>query len=256
MQGDEAMKRALVLIVFALAACGGSPAPVYGPPPPPPVVAPSVPPSFVAAFASPAMAAAGWCEEQTPVPCSVPEGTIWASFNRPGNAGQDCGDPNPNACYSVSAGVLVTRADDLGFPLTTVPSFDRSKTLDFEAVTSAEIPAQGGWCGVVNYSGEKEYEALYWQKVGAGLQVHLFRTRVEVPLSADVYPSGSRHTLGIEAHPDGTVNYKIDGQIKFTETAARPIGPDTTLFTANPHAAIFSGGCALAVYSLTVTEEP
>lgn len=203
------------------------------------------------------MGVAGYCEQQTPVPCAVPDGAIWASFNRPGNAGIDCADPNPNSCYSVSAGVLVTRADDLGFPLTTVRTFDRTKTLDFEAETGAEIGDDLGWCGLVDYSGEQQYTALYWRRASNGmLQVHLYRTRVEVPLSADVYAVGSRHTLGIEAHPDGTVNYKVDGAVKFTETANSLIGPDTTLFTADPHASIFSGGCALSVYSLKVYEEP
>lgn len=249
------MKRLMIAAAFLLAACSSSPAPVYGPPAPPPV--PTVAPSFVAAFSSPSMGIAGWCEQQTPVLCEVPEGTIWASFNRPGNSGNGCGDPNPNECYSVSAGVLVTRADDLGFPLTTVQTFDRTKAIHVRMRTAAHCGSPGCWSGIVIYDGEDDYAAEYWRDSpkNGQLEVHAYRTRVEVPVSSDLYPEGSVHTFDLTWRPDGTIIYAVDGVPKYTETAAAPLGPDSVFLSNDPHISIFSGGMAMSVYSVEVYQE-
>jgi hypothetical protein len=248
-------RRALLLIAgLALAACGGSPpAPVFGPPLPPPQGAPS----FVAVFDAPTMHVAGYCEQQTPVPCDVPEGTLWASFNRPGNAGLDCADPNPNACYAVAGGVLTTRGDDLGFPLTTVQTFDPAKTVHVQMRTAARCATPGCWAGIVIYDGEDDYAGEYWRdspKAGR-LEVHAYRTRVEVPVSAELWAEGSVHVFDLTWRPDGSITYAVDGVTRFTETAASPLGPDSTILAHSPHVSIFSGGMSLSVYSIAVYEE-
>lgn len=253
------MKQLFLLLTLALAACGGStPAPVFGPPAPPPAIAPdNAGASFVAAFTSPAMHVAGYCEEGSPVPCDVPEGTLWASFNRPGNAGIACADPTPNPCYDVVNGVLTTRGDDPGFPLTTVQTFDPAKTIHVRMRTGARCAAPGCWAGIVIYDGETDYAGEYWRdspKPGQ-LEVHAYRTRVEVPVSAELWAEGSVHVFDLTWRPDGSIAYAVDGVTRFTETAASPIGPDSTILAHSPHVSIFSGAMNLSVYSLAVFEE-
>jgi hypothetical protein len=241
--------------LLLLAACAGSPGsvPAPGGPPPGPVVT-LPPPVFSAAFASPSMGVAGLCDRWSPIICKdVPDGAVWMSNNFPGDGGAACVDPNPNPCYSVTGGVLTTNPAAPGFPLITVQTFDRSKTIHVHMRTSPVCGAPGGWGGIVIDDGEPDYRAEYWICNATGVEIHNFADVTEVPLSADHYAEGSIHDFDMFWRPNGTIEFAVDGVTKLIETPGS-IGPDSTILAHDPHVSIFSGDLALSVYSLDVYE--
>jgi hypothetical protein len=249
---------ALFAVVKLLAACSTGTPPVTPAPVPvtaPPVIAPE-PPVFAAKFTTPDMAVGGLCDRWSPITCKdVPDGAVWMSNNFPGDGGALCVGPNPNPCYSVTDGVLITNPAAPGFPLITVQTFDRSKTIHVHMRTSVVCGSEGAWGGIVIDDGEPDYRAEYWICNKTGVEIHNFANVTEVPLSADRYAEGSIHDFDMSWSPQGTIAFAVDGVTKLTETPGS-IGPDSTVLAHDPHVSLFSGGMALSVYGLAVYEEP
>jgi hypothetical protein len=174
----------------------------------------------------------GLCDRWSPIICKdVPDGAVWMSNNFPGDGGAQCVGPNPNVCYAVTDGVLITNPAAPGFPLITVQTFDRSKTIHVHMRTSVVCGSEGAWGGIVIDDGEPDYRAEYWICNKTGVEIHNFADVTEVPLSADHYAEGSIHDFDMSWSPQGTITFAVDGVVKLTETPGS-IGPDSTVSRA------------------------
>ena len=239
------MKR-LIPLLFLAGCAGGNP-----PPSPQPFPVPVTTPRtvvFNAVWSAPSIGVGVGCTEDVPPVCTAGEAP-WLTFDRPGTQGQACVDPAPNACYEADGRTLTLRTGPPGFPLFTRQTFDGA--ISVEVAMSAKCLAQDCYAGPVFYNGEHNYRALYYTKVADGLQVSVY-TPVSYagPISPEVYPAGSTHTLRIDYAID-TWLYYVDGVLKLTETPGS-LGPDSTVLTSPPHVALFIGDAEASIGPLTV----
>lgn len=265
-EGSDAVKRLFFAVaLLTLAACsGGGQIPTPSPPAPPPVTGTL---AFQADFSGPSIGLTGYCSGDVPVACQLPAGAVWGTFSVPAGVGAAAFDPGPNAYYAASGGVLSLNAPaGVAFPIISAQTFPASSTLVFQATILAHVADATGWGGLVAYNGDAvaggasstgQWRALYYDawSVAGEVQISVWGPTHIQTFTGQVYAQNTPHVLEMDYAPSGTWTYKVDGAVIGTE-APGSWSTDTTVFTNNPHVAIFLGAMQMQVSGLSVSEGP
>jgi hypothetical protein len=264
-----------ILPLLLLAGCGDSRAPQVNPPPvsaPPSLPAPSSPPApparpgslaFSTDWSAPVGIAlrCGGAGLLSPFGCDLPIGANWGVLPAPGNGGVDCVDPEPNICFQTSApGWLAYHTDSFsGMALVGAQTLDRTQPISLRAVIKVDtLDCNAGvaYVGPVIYGGGVDdgdptgnYRAEYISCFGGdeGPKLWLYESIWAGPMPGGPFAIevGSTHELEIDWYPGDRVDYRLDRQIVFTETANFGHAPLT--LQHDPHPALWFGSSTGAI---------
>lgn len=265
------MAHFLFLIALALAGCGGSGGGNITPPAPPAPPAPVTIPrpgtlTYSANWTAP-IGAALFCLDDGPgdiFACHLPAGALWGVLPQAGNGGIGCVDPEPNACFQPSGGVLGYSAGTPGMALISAQSVPATAPVSIEAVVTINFDCTQGvpYTGPVVYDGEGpptdptgNYLALYLSCTGGMVDsqiqawVYWGAVNLAAPLATNgtTYANGSTHALRIDYIPGVSATYFVDDVVVGVDTAAT-WGAAAFTFSQPPHPALWFGASTGSVW--------